>query len=112
MSSGLMKFIPALNLKNCGLRGPFLFLGRIRGTLKKGTLLNPLLALLNRELTERVYSPKGPPNPIPYLQSRKQAKPSMQPSLMRRPAFRASSKPPGAGEGGIFFALLGGLLVF
>ena len=42
------------------------FLGRIRGTLKRELLLNPLLALLNRDLIQRVYIPKGPPNPIPY----------------------------------------------
>ena len=41
------------------------FLGRIRGTLKREPLLNPLLALLNRDLIQRVYTPKGPPNPIP-----------------------------------------------
>ena len=41
-------------------------LGRIRGTLKGEPLLNPLLVLLNRDLTQRVYIPKGPPNPIPY----------------------------------------------
>ena len=35
-------------------------LGRIRGALKKGTLLNPLLALLNRDLIARVCIPKGP----------------------------------------------------
>ncbi|CAE7500818.1 HERC2 [Symbiodinium natans] len=40
-------------------------LGRIRGTLQKETLLNPLLALLNRDLIQRVCVPKGPPNPIP-----------------------------------------------
>ena len=44
-----------------------LALGRIRGTLKREPLLNPLLALLNRDLIQRVYMPKGPPNPIPYL---------------------------------------------
>ena len=41
-------------------------LGRIRGTLKREPLLYPLLALLNRDLIQRVYIPKGPPNPIPY----------------------------------------------
>ena len=41
-------------------------LGRIRGTLKGEPLLNPLLALSNRDLLQRVYIPKGPPNPIPY----------------------------------------------
>ena len=41
------------------------FLGRIRGTLKREPLLNPLLALLNKDLIQRVYIPKGPPNPIP-----------------------------------------------
>ena len=41
------------------------FLGRIRGTLKREPLVNPLLALLNRDLIQRVYIPKGPPNPIP-----------------------------------------------
>ena len=40
-------------------------LGRIRGTLKREPLLYPLLALLNRDLIQRVYIPKGPPNPIP-----------------------------------------------
>ena len=40
-------------------------LGRIRGTLKREPLLNPLLARLNRDLFQRVYIPKGPPNPIP-----------------------------------------------
>ena len=42
-------------------------LGRIRGTLKREPLLNPLLALLNKDLIQRVFIPKGPPNPIPYL---------------------------------------------
>ena len=41
-------------------------LGRIRGTLKREPLLNPLLALLKRDLIQRVYIPQGPPNPIPY----------------------------------------------
>ena len=41
------------------------FLGRIRGTLKREHLPNPLLALLNRDLIQRVFIPKGPPNPIP-----------------------------------------------
>ena len=40
-------------------------LGRRRGALKMEPLLNPLLALLNRDLIQRVYIPKGPPNPIP-----------------------------------------------
>ena len=40
-------------------------LGRIRGAPEKGALLNPLLALLNRDLMERVYIPRGPRNPIP-----------------------------------------------
>ena len=40
-------------------------LGGIRGTLKREPLLNPLLALLTRDLIQRVYIPKGPPNPIP-----------------------------------------------
>ena len=40
-------------------------LGRIRGALKREPLLNPLLALLKRDLIQRVYIPKGPPNPIP-----------------------------------------------
>ena len=35
-----------------------------------GALLNPLLALLNRDLIQRVYTVvyilKGPPNPTPY----------------------------------------------
>ena len=44
-----------------------LFVGRIRGTLKWEPLLNRLLVLLNRVLIQRVYIPKGPPNPIPYL---------------------------------------------
>ena len=48
---------------------PF-FLGRIRGALKREPLLNPLLALLNRDLIHRVYIFKGPPNPIPYFQCR------------------------------------------
>ena len=33
-------------------------IGRIRGTLR-GALLNPLLALLNKDLIVRVYIPKG-----------------------------------------------------
>ena len=37
-----------------------LFLGRIRGTLKREPLLNPLLALLSRDLIQRVYIPKIP----------------------------------------------------
>ena len=37
-----------------------MFLGRIRGTLKREPLLNPLLALLTRDLIQRVYIPKGP----------------------------------------------------
>ena len=41
-------------------------IGRIRGTLQRVPLLNPLLALLNRDLIQRVYIPKGPLNPIPY----------------------------------------------
>ena len=41
-------------------------LGRIRGTLKREPLHNPLLALFNRDIIQRVYIPKGPPNPIPY----------------------------------------------
>ena len=44
-----------------------LILGGIRGTLKGEPLLNPLLALLTRDLIQRVYICKGPPNPIPYL---------------------------------------------
>ena len=32
---------------------------------QKGPLLNPLVALLNWDLIQRVYIPKGPPNPIP-----------------------------------------------
>ena len=43
------------------------FLGRIRGALQRVPLLNPLLAPLNRDLIQRVYIPKGPPNPIPYF---------------------------------------------
>ena len=39
---------------------------RIRGPLKREPLLNPLLALLDTDLIQRVYIPKGPPNPIPY----------------------------------------------
>ena len=44
----------------------FGILGRIRRALKREPLLHPLLALLNRDLIQRVYIPKGPPNPIPY----------------------------------------------
>ena len=44
-------------------------LGRIRVTLKREPLLYPLLALLNRDLIQRVYIPKGPPNPIPEFTS-------------------------------------------
>ena len=40
--------------------------GRIRGTLKREPLLNPVLSLLNRDLIQRVYIPKGPPDPTPY----------------------------------------------
>ena len=40
-------------------------LGRIRGTLKREPVLNPLRVLLNRDLIQRVYIPKGPLNPIP-----------------------------------------------
>ena len=39
----------------------------MRGTLKREPLLNALLALVNRDLIQRVYIPKGPPNPIPNL---------------------------------------------
>ena len=46
-------------------RGLAAVLGRIRGTLKREPLLNPLLALLNRDLIQRVYIPKGPPNLSP-----------------------------------------------
>ena len=42
-------------------------LGRIRGTPQKGTPSEPpLLALLSRDLIQRVHIPKGPPYPIPY----------------------------------------------
>ena len=37
-----------------------ILLGRIRGTLKREPRLNPLLALFNRDLSQRVYIPKGP----------------------------------------------------
>ena len=46
-----------------------ILLGRIRGTLEREPLLNPLLALLSRDLIQRVYIPKGPPNHIPYIPS-------------------------------------------
>ena len=38
-----------------------MILGRLRGTLKRGTLLNPLVALLNRDPIQRVKIPKGSP---------------------------------------------------
>ena len=38
-------------------------LGSIRETPLKGTLLNPTYGSLKRDLIERVYIPKGPPNP-------------------------------------------------
>ena len=60
------------------------FLGRIRGTLKREPLLNPLLALLNRDLIQRVYIPKGPPNPIPYF----------LPSIARAPFSRVPRSSP------------------
>ena len=41
------------------------FLGGIRGTLQREPLLNPLLALLNRDRIQRVYIPQGS-NPISY----------------------------------------------
>ena len=46
--------------------GDLCILGGIRGTLKREPLLNPLLALLTRDLIQRVYIPKGPPYPVPY----------------------------------------------
>ena len=48
--------------QSCGVLS---ILGRIRRALKREPLLNPLLALLNRDLIQRVYIPKGPPNPLP-----------------------------------------------
>ena len=45
-------------------------LGGIRGTLQREPLLNPLLALLTRDLIQRVKIPKGPLNPIPYCQTK------------------------------------------
>ena len=44
-----------------------MILGRIRGALQRVPLLNPLLAPLNRDLIQRVYIPKGPPHPLPYV---------------------------------------------
>ena len=50
-----------------GLSHRTIILGRVRGTLKREPLLNPLLALLNRDLIHRVYIPKGAPNPLPEI---------------------------------------------
>ena len=53
-----------------GLEARTRILGRIRGTLKREPLLNTLLALLKRDLIQRVYIPKGPPSPIPHRKRR------------------------------------------
>ena len=42
-----------------------IILAGIRGTLKREPLLHPLLALLTRDLIQRVYIPKGSPESYP-----------------------------------------------
>ena len=46
-----------------------------RETPEKGTLLNPTYGSLKRDLIERVYIPKGPPNPTSYSRSQKVGNP-------------------------------------
>ena len=57
-------------MRSSGFKGASVctVLGRIRGTLKGEPLLNPLLALLNRDPIQRVYIPKGGSlGPVPRL---------------------------------------------
>ena len=49
------------------MQGAFIISGSIGETPLKGILLNPTFDSLKRDLIERVYVPKGPPNPNSYM---------------------------------------------
>ena len=65
MDSGLGIVDFGLWFRSLGFR---IVLGSIRDPLK-GTLLNPTSGSLKRDLIERVYIPKGPPNPNSQTES-------------------------------------------